>query len=113
MMFYLASEILVLNGIGVHSYFIGNNSSVYKLSEASQESHHCHLSHILTSICCQKGLFSYIILCYCWFVQVTGFSVGGRIIDGNGMGVEGVKIIVDGHERSATDKEGYYKLDQV
>lgn len=45
--------------------------------------------------------------------QVTGFSVGGRIVDGNGMGVEGVKIIVDGHERSATDKEGYYKLDQV
>ncbi|XP_058008575.1 uncharacterized protein LOC110645700 isoform X2 [Hevea brasiliensis] len=45
--------------------------------------------------------------------QVTGFSVGGRVVDGNGMGVEGVKIIVDGHERSTTDKEGYYKLDQV
>lgn len=29
------------------------------------------------------------------------------------MGVEGVKIIVDGHERSITDREGYYKLDQV
>lgn len=29
------------------------------------------------------------------------------------MGVEGVKIIVDGHERSSTDKRGYYKLDQV
>ncbi|EEF47245.1 carboxypeptidase regulatory region-containingprotein, putative [Ricinus communis] len=45
--------------------------------------------------------------------QVTGFSVGGRVADGNDMGVEGVKIIVDGHERSMTDKEGYYKLDQV
>uniref|UniRef100_A0A5B7C2M8 Putative nodal modulator 1 n=1 Tax=Davidia involucrata TaxID=16924 RepID=A0A5B7C2M8_DAVIN len=45
--------------------------------------------------------------------QVTGFSVGGRIVDGNGAGVDGVKIIVDGHERSITDKEGYYKLDQV
>ncbi|KAF2309701.1 hypothetical protein GH714_004655 [Hevea brasiliensis] len=45
--------------------------------------------------------------------QVTGFSVGGRVVDGDGMGVEGVKIIVDGHERSTTDKEGYYKLDQV
>ncbi|CAK7348450.1 unnamed protein product [Dovyalis caffra] len=45
--------------------------------------------------------------------QVTGFSVGGRVVDGNDMGVEGVKIIVDGHERSATDKEGYYKLDKV
>lgn len=29
------------------------------------------------------------------------------------MGVEGVKIIVDGQERSITDKQGYYKLDQV
>jgi hypothetical protein len=29
------------------------------------------------------------------------------------VGVEGVKIIVDGHERSITDKQGYYKLDQV
>ncbi|KAJ9187887.1 hypothetical protein P3X46_003301 [Hevea brasiliensis] len=45
--------------------------------------------------------------------QVTGFSVGGRVVDGNAMGVEGVKIIVDGRERSTTDKEGYYKLDQV
>ncbi|KAL8522702.1 hypothetical protein ACS0TY_012875 [Phlomoides rotata] len=45
--------------------------------------------------------------------QVTGFSVGGRVVDGNGMGVDGAKIVVDGHERSITDKEGYYKLDQV
>ncbi|XP_041018341.1 nodal modulator 1 [Juglans microcarpa x Juglans regia] len=45
--------------------------------------------------------------------QVTGFSVGGRVIDGNDVGVEGAKIIVDGHERSVTDKQGYYKLDQV
>ncbi|KAL4602871.1 hypothetical protein ACB092_10G084400 [Castanea dentata] len=45
--------------------------------------------------------------------QVTGFSVGGRVVDGNDMGVDGVKIIVDGHERSITDKQGYYKLDQV
>ncbi|XP_047316648.1 nodal modulator 1 [Impatiens glandulifera] len=45
--------------------------------------------------------------------QVTGFSIGGRVVDGNGIGVYGVKIIVDGQERSTTDKEGYYKLDQV
>lgn len=45
--------------------------------------------------------------------QVTGFSVGGRVVDENDMGVEGVKILVDGHERSITDREGYYKLDQV
>ncbi|KAF7804939.1 nodal modulator 1 [Senna tora] len=45
--------------------------------------------------------------------QVTGFSLGGRVVDGNKIGVEGVKIIVDGHERFTTDKQGYYKLDQV
>ncbi|EYU38423.1 hypothetical protein MIMGU_mgv1a000387mg [Erythranthe guttata] len=45
--------------------------------------------------------------------QVTGFSVGGRVVDGNGIGVDAAKILVDGHERSITDKEGYYKLDQV
>ncbi|KAL2453710.1 Carbohydrate-binding-like fold [Abeliophyllum distichum] len=44
-------------------------------------------------------------------IKVTGFSVGGRVIDGNGDG--GRVIVVDGHERSKTDKEGYYKLDQV
>lgn len=54
------------------------------------------------------------IICYqCQFLQVTGFSVGGRVVDGNGMGVEGVKIIVDGHVRSIADNQGYYKLDQV
>ncbi|KAG6575758.1 Nodal modulator 1, partial [Cucurbita argyrosperma subsp. sororia] len=45
--------------------------------------------------------------------QVTGFSVGGRVVDANDSGVEGVKIIVDGHERAVTDKKGFYKLDQV
>ncbi|XP_042053548.1 nodal modulator 1-like [Salvia splendens] len=45
--------------------------------------------------------------------QVTGFSVGGRVVDGNGVGVDHAKIIVDGHERSKTDREGHYKLDQV
>ncbi|TYH06259.1 hypothetical protein ES288_A08G142500v1 [Gossypium darwinii] len=45
--------------------------------------------------------------------QVTGFSIGGRVVDANDVGVEGVKILVDGQERSITDKEGYYKLDQV
>nr|KAJ0203959.1 hypothetical protein LSAT_V11C500298540 [Lactuca sativa] len=45
--------------------------------------------------------------------QVTGFSVGGRVVDTNGKGVDGVKIVVDGVDRSFTDKQGYYKLDQV
>ncbi|KAL0848642.1 hypothetical protein Bca101_021889 [Brassica carinata] len=45
--------------------------------------------------------------------QVTGFSIGGRVVDSDSKGVEGVKILVDGNLRSVTDKEGYYKLDQV
>ncbi|KAL2460023.1 Carbohydrate-binding-like fold [Abeliophyllum distichum] len=46
-------------------------------------------------------------------LKVTGFSVGGHVIDGNGDGVDAAQIVVDDHERSKTDKEGYYKLDQV
>ncbi|KAL6494630.1 hypothetical protein OROGR_031430 [Orobanche gracilis] len=45
--------------------------------------------------------------------QVTGFSVGGRVVDSSGNGVDAAKILVDGLERSITDAEGYYKLDQV
>eukprot|EP01018_Ginkgo_biloba_P008909 Gb_02734 [translate_table: standard] len=45
--------------------------------------------------------------------QVTGFSVGGRVVNTEGIGVEGVKILVDGRERATTDLGGYYKLDQV
>ncbi|XP_055832870.1 uncharacterized protein LOC129901646 [Solanum dulcamara] len=45
--------------------------------------------------------------------QVTGFSVGGRVVDGDDNGIEGVEILVDRQKKSITDKEGYYKLDQV
>ncbi|KAG2258897.1 hypothetical protein Bca52824_078191 [Brassica carinata] len=41
--------------------------------------------------------------------QVTGFSIGGRVVDSNLKGVEGVKIIVDYNLRSVTDNEGYIK----
>ncbi|KAG8045309.1 hypothetical protein GUJ93_ZPchr0008g12534 [Zizania palustris] len=45
--------------------------------------------------------------------QVTGFSVGGRVTDGYGAGVEGANVIVDGHLRAVSDNLGYYRLDQV
>ncbi|KAJ0973589.1 hypothetical protein J5N97_021548 [Dioscorea zingiberensis] len=45
--------------------------------------------------------------------QVTGFSVGGRVVDGNGVGVEGAKVIVDGQPKAITDGQGFYELDQV
>ncbi|KAM0954506.1 putative carboxypeptidase-like, regulatory domain superfamily, immunoglobulin-like protein [Dioscorea sansibarensis] len=45
--------------------------------------------------------------------QVTGFSVGGRVVDGNNVGVEGAKVVVDGQSKAITDGQGFYKLDQV
>ncbi|XP_002975824.2 nodal modulator 1 [Selaginella moellendorffii] len=45
--------------------------------------------------------------------QVTGFSVGGRVIDSNGHGIAKVKIYIDSVERAITDANGFYKLDQV
>uniref|UniRef100_A0A0D9V022 Carbohydrate-binding-like fold protein n=1 Tax=Leersia perrieri TaxID=77586 RepID=A0A0D9V022_9ORYZ len=45
--------------------------------------------------------------------QVTGFSVGGRVVDGYGAGVEGANVIVDGQLRAVTDNIGYYRLDQA
>ena len=35
------------------------------------------------------------------------------MVDGTGAGVDGAKVLVDGQERSVTDENGYYKLDQV
>lgn len=35
------------------------------------------------------------------------------MVDGTGRGVDGATISVDGRRRSVTDKNGYYKLDQV
>ncbi|KAL9239761.1 hypothetical protein vseg_014053 [Gypsophila vaccaria] len=45
--------------------------------------------------------------------QVTGFSIGGRVVDGYGAGVDGAQLLVDGKERAITDGSGFYKLDQV
>ncbi|XP_074561232.1 uncharacterized protein LOC141817488, partial [Curcuma longa] len=44
--------------------------------------------------------------------QVTGFSIGGRVIDDLGIGVESAQILVDGQLKTITDSQGYYKLDQ-
>ncbi|URD77738.1 nodal modulator [Musa troglodytarum] len=45
--------------------------------------------------------------------QVTGFSIGGRVVDDFGAGVDSAKILVDGQLKTITDAQGYYKLDQV
>ena len=44
---------------------------------------------------------------------MTGFSVGGRVVDSEGDGLEGVTIEIDDTERATTDSDGYYKLDQA
>jgi hypothetical protein len=45
--------------------------------------------------------------------EVTGFSVGGHVVDSVGNGIEGVKIEIDDMERATTDSQGYYKLIKV
>lgn len=45
--------------------------------------------------------------------KVTGFSVGGRVIDSQGAGVEGVQILINNLQKAVTDVGGFYKLDQV
>ncbi|XP_078443187.1 carbohydrate-binding-like fold [Wolffia australiana] len=45
--------------------------------------------------------------------QVTGFSVGGRVVDDKGSGIDKVKIMVDNQLKATTDVRGFYKLDQV
>ena len=47
------------------------------------------------------------------FDKVTGFSVGGHVVDGIGAGVDNATVIVDGQLRAITDSQGYYMLDQV
>jgi len=45
--------------------------------------------------------------------QVLGFSVTGRVVDRSGRGVADAVIKVNSFEKATTDKDGYYKLDQM
>lgn len=45
--------------------------------------------------------------------KVTGFSVGGSVVDSQGEGVEGVEILINDLLKAVTDVSGFYKLDQV
>ncbi|KAJ3676057.1 hypothetical protein LUZ60_003469 [Juncus effusus] len=45
--------------------------------------------------------------------QVTGFSIGGRVVDSEGVGIENARVILDGQFKTLTDNLGFYKLDQV
>ena len=38
--------------------------------------------------------------------QVTGFSIGGLVVNSKGVCFEGVKILVDGRERATRDVQG-------
>ncbi|URD77743.1 nodal modulator [Musa troglodytarum] len=51
--------------------------------------------------------------CLNLYLVVTGFSIGGRVVDDFGAGVDSAKILVDGQLKTITDAQGYYKLDQV
>jgi len=45
--------------------------------------------------------------------QVMGFSLTGKVVNGQGKGVKDVLITVNGNEKGSTDSNGYYKLDQL
>eukprot|EP00850_Spirogloea_muscicola_P008156 SM000043S15784 [mRNA] locus=s43:149855:159159:+ [translate_table: standard] len=45
--------------------------------------------------------------------QVTGFSLGGVVLDHAGTGVGGATVYIDSKRRTTTDSRGRYKLDQV
>ncbi|KAK3262340.1 hypothetical protein CYMTET_28799 [Cymbomonas tetramitiformis] len=45
--------------------------------------------------------------------QVTGFSIGGQVVDGAGNGIAKATVKVNGVARATTDAKGNYKLDSV
>ena len=44
---------------------------------------------------------------------VFGFSAHGRVIDRNGAGIAGAKVLVDGRQSAVTDSKGVYRLEGV
>jgi hypothetical protein len=42
-----------------------------------------------------------------------GFSLTGRVVNGQGKGLKDVLITVNGKEKVSTDANGHYKLDQL
>eukprot|EP00898_Chlorokybus_atmophyticus_P005383 jgi/Chlat1/5846/Chrsp4S06365 len=45
--------------------------------------------------------------------EVTGFSIGGRVVDTAGAGISGVSVYIDGVGRAVTTASGSYQVDQV
>jgi hypothetical protein len=44
---------------------------------------------------------------------VFGFSAHGRVIDRNGAGIAGAKVLVDGRHSAVTDAKGVYRLEGI
>jgi hypothetical protein len=47
------------------------------------------------------------------FIQIDKFSVKGRVVDSNGNGIAGVKILLDGDEKTTSDNQGAYEIEKV
>jgi len=45
--------------------------------------------------------------------KVDKFSIRGRIVDQQGNGISGVKIMLDGEEKTISDSNGYYSLEKL
>ncbi|KAI5060680.1 hypothetical protein GOP47_0025100 [Adiantum capillus-veneris] len=76
--------------------FYKGENTVFDVSPASIEVDVSHTNMILTEP-----------------FKVTGFSVGGRVADSQGEGIEGVEILINDLLKAVTDINGFYKLDQV
>ncbi|KAH7444467.1 hypothetical protein KP509_02G079100 [Ceratopteris richardii] len=76
--------------------FYRGENTVFDVSPSSIDVHVAHANTFLTEP-----------------FKITGFSVGGRVVDSQGEGIEGVEILVNDHVKAITDINGFYKLDQV
>jgi hypothetical protein len=47
------------------------------------------------------------------FLQVTGFSVSGRVLNDKGEGIPGAKVVIDGADGGVTSADGRYSIDKV
>lgn len=46
-------------------------------------------------------------------LQVTGFSVSGRVLNDKGEGIPGAKVVIDGADGGVTSADGRYSIDKV
>ena len=75
--------------------------SVSLHDEISAQASTCAFLAVLAPACVSARLP----LCVSSPLQVLGFAVSGRVVDGAGQGIAGVSVSVDGEVKAVTDSE--------